>query len=84
MRRWNREAVAGFAIGHLPSTLHITGEDEPRVTDLDESKLSDLMCVAMSTQLLMDMSLRLQEEHINQLRVTSHSLRQTNNIWGQL
>ena len=46
-----KQAIAnGFAIGHLPSTLHITGEDEPRVTDLDESKLSDLMCVAMSTQ----------------------------------
>jgi len=40
----------GFAIGHLPSILQIQGEDEPRQIDLDESKLSDLMCVAMSTQ----------------------------------
>jgi hypothetical protein len=40
----------GFAIGHLPSILKIQGEDEPRATNLDESKLSDLMCVAMSTQ----------------------------------
>src|SRR5210317_1501295 len=40
----------GFAIGHLPSILQIQGEDESRQIDLDESKLSDLMCVAMSTQ----------------------------------
>ncbi|KAL7493250.1 hypothetical protein ACHAWT_002306 [Skeletonema menzelii] len=46
-----KHAIAnGFAIGHLPSVLFIKGEDEPRVVDLHEGKLSDLMCAAISTQ----------------------------------
>ena len=46
-----KNAIAnGFVIGHLPSELMITGEDAPRQLELDESKISELMSAALSTQ----------------------------------
>ena len=46
-----KNAIAnGFAIGHIPSEIMIDGEDGPRQTQLENMKISDVMCTAVSRQ----------------------------------
>ena len=46
-----KHAIAnGFVIGHIPSTLHIEGEDSPRQIDLTDESFNDVLRAAVALQ----------------------------------